>query len=404
MQAEIISIGTELLLGEIADTNATYIAQKLREVGLDLIYMTTVGDNMSRIASVIDRALDRVDVVITSGGLGPTVDDVTREGIAQATGRPLVFHQALLDEIAERFRRFGVGMSENNRQQAHVPQGAQPVGNPVGTAPIFILETERGVVMTLPGVPREMTYLLDNRLIPWLKDHVDSPAVIVCRVLRTAGVGESQIDMRIGDLMTTSNPTVALAAHTGQTDVRITAKAPTAEEAESLLDPLEQELRARLGVWIFGVDKETIEEVVTGMLREQQATVACVEIGVGGLLSRRLGSLDAPDAYAHLLALDQVSDLPEAGIQPGDSLSMMAEKAAEAVRSRYQATYGLALLAQVDDAPDDQTAVDSAIAVASQDRHLSRSSTWTQARTDAEMWTTTHVLAMLRRLILKESD
>jgi nicotinamide-nucleotide amidase len=404
MQAEIISIGTELLLGEIADTNAMYIAQKLREVGLDLIYMTTVGDNMSRIASVIDRALDRVDVVITSGGLGPTVDDVTREGIAQATGRPLVFHQALLDEIAERFRRFGVGMSENNRQQAHVPQGAQPVGNPVGTAPIFILETERGVVMTLPGVPREMTYLLDNRLIPWLKDHVDSPAVIVCRVLRTAGVGESQIDMRIGDLMTTSNPTVALAAHTGQTDVRITAKAPTAEEAESLLDPLEQELRARLGVWIFGVDKETIEEVVTGMLREQQATVACVEIGVGGLLSRRLGSLDAPDAYAHLLALDQVSDLPEAGIQPGDSLSMMAEKAAEAVRSRYQATYGLALLAQVDDAPDDQTAVDSAIAVASQDRHLSRSSTWTQARTDAEMWTTTHVLAMLRRLILKESD
>jgi nicotinamide-nucleotide amidase len=404
MQAEIISIGTELLLGEIADTNATYIAQKLREVGLDLIFMTTVGDNMARIASVIDRALDRVDVVITSGGLGPTVDDVTREGIAQATGRPLVFHQALLDEIAERFRRFGVGMSENNRQQAHVPQGAQPVGNPVGTAPIFILETERGVVMTLPGVPREMTYLLDNRLIPWLKDHVDSPAVIVCRVLRTAGVGESQIDMRIGDLMTTSNPTVALAAHTGQTDVRITAKAPTAEEAESLLDPLEQELRARLGAWIFGVDKETIEEVVTGMLREQQATVACVEIGVGGLLSRRLGSLDAPDAYAHLLALDQVSDLPEAGIQPGDSLSMMAEKAAEAVRSRYQATYGLALLAQVDDAPDDQTAVDSAIAVASQDRHLSRSSTWTQARTDAEMWTTTHVLAMLRRLILKESD
>lgn len=404
MQAEIISIGTELLLGEIADTNATYIAQKLREVGLDLIYMTTVGDNMSRIASVIDRALDRVDVVITSGGLGPTVDDVTREGIAQATGRPLVFHQALLDEIAERFRRFGVGMSENNRQQAHVPQGAQPVGNPVGTAPIFILETERGVVMTLPGVPREMTYLLDNRLIPWLRDHVDSPAVIVCRVLRTAGVGESQIDMRIGDLMKTSNPTVALAAHTGQTDVRITAKAPTAEEAESLLDPLEQELRARLGAWIFGVDKETIEEVVTRMLREQQATVACVEIGVGGLLSRRLGSLDAPDVYAHLLALDQVSDLPEAGIQPGDSLSMMAEKAAEAVRSRYQATYGLALLAQVDDAPDDQTAVDSAIAVASQDRHLSRSSTWTQARTDAEMWTTTHVLAMLRRLILKESD
>jgi nicotinamide-nucleotide amidase len=404
MQAEIISIGTELLLGEIADTNATYIAQKLREVGLDLIFMTTVGDNLSRIASVIDRALDRVDVVITSGGLGPTVDDVTREGIAQATGRPLVFHQALLDEIAERFKRFGVGMSENNRQQAHVPQGAEPVSNPVGTAPIFILETERGVVMTLPGVPREMTYLLDNRLIPWLKSHIDSPAVIVCRVLRTAGIGESQIDMRIGDLMKTSNPTVALAAHTGQTDVRITAKATTAEEANSLLDPLEQELRNRLGSWIFGVDKETIEEVVTQMLREQNATAACVEIGIGDLLSRRLGGLNATDVFTHLLAYDRVSDLPEAGVQPGDSLTVTAEKAAAAVRSRYQTSYGLALFVQTNDGPDDQTAVNSAIAVVSQDRHLSRSFTWTQVRTDADMWTSTHVLAMLRRLILKESD
>jgi nicotinamide-nucleotide amidase len=404
MQAEIISIGTELLLGEITDTNATYIAQQLRKIGLDLIFMTTVGDNMSRIASVIDRALARVDVVITSGGLGPTVDDVTREGISQATGRPLVFHQALLDEIAERFKHFGVGMSENNRQQAHVPQGAEPVSNPVGTAPIFILETERGVVMVLPGVPREMTYLLDNRLIPWLRNHADSPAVIVCRVLRTAGIGESQIDMRIGDLMKTSNPTVALAAHTGQTDVRITAKAPTAEEANSLLDPLEQELRNRLGSWIFGVDKETIEEVVTQMLKEQKATVACVEIGIGDLLSRRLGGLNAPDVFAQLLAFDQMSDLPEAGVQPGDSLTVTAEKAAEAVRSRYQTSYGMALFVQANDGPDDQTVVNSAMAVASQDRHLSRAFTWTQVRTDADMWTSTHVLAMLRRLILKESD
>jgi nicotinamide-nucleotide amidase len=403
MQAEVISIGTELLLGEIADTNAMYIAQKLREIGLDLIFMTTVGDNTSRIASVIDHALDRVDVVITSGGLGPTVDDVTRDGIAQATGRPLVFRQELLGEIAERFERFGVRMSDNNRRQAHVPQGAQPVSNPVGTAPIFILETERGVVMTLPGVPREMKFLLDGRLIPWLKDHLDSPAVIVCRVLRTAGIGESQIDMRIGDLMTTNNPTVALAAHTGQTDIRITAKAPTGEEAAHMLDPLEGELRTRLGTWIFGTGKETIDEIVTAMLKQRGASVASVEIGTGDLLGQRLEGLNAPDVFPHLLALGQASDLSEARIQPGDSITTVAEKTAAAISSRYQTTYGLALFVQSDEMPDDQAAVDAAMAVASRERHLSRSFNWTQARSDAPTWASTQALAMLRRLILLES-
>jgi nicotinamide-nucleotide amidase len=403
MQAEIISIGTELLLGEIADTNAMYIAQKLREIGLDLIFMTTVGDNTSRIASVIDHALDRADVVITSGGLGPTVDDVTRDGIAQATGRPLVFHQELLDEIAERFKRFGVRMSDNNRRQAHVPQGAQPISNPVGTAPIFILETERGVVMTLPGVPREMKFLLDNRLIPWLRDHLDSPAVIVCRVLRTAGIGESQIDMRIGDLMTTNNPTVALAAHTGQTDIRITAKAPTREQAAMLLDPLELELRTRLGSWIYGTDKETIDEIVTAMLKQRGASVACVEIGTDGLLGQRLDGLSAPEVFTQILALSQVSDLPEARIQPEDSITAAAEKSAAAIGSRYQATYGLALFVQADEMPDDQASINAAMAVASQDKRLSRSFAWTQARTDAPTWASTHALAMLRRLILLES-
>lgn len=182
MRAEIITIGTELLLGEIDDTNATYLARKLREIGVDLYYRTTVGDNERRIAEVIDNALDRVDVVITTGGLGPTVDDVTREGIARATGRPLQFSQALLDQIADRFRRFDVRMSENNRRQAYIPQGAIPIENPVGTAPVFILETERGIIMTLPGVPREMKYLMENNMLPWLAARVESPAVITSMI------------------------------------------------------------------------------------------------------------------------------------------------------------------------------------------------------------------------------
>ena len=199
MQAELISVGTELLLGEITDTNATAIAKALTEIGLDLIYRTTVGDNQQRIAQIIDLALDRVEVVITTGGLGPTVDDVTREAVAQATGHPLEFQPILLEQISNRFRRFGVEMSENNRRQAYVPQGAIPIENPVGTAPIFILKTERGVVMTLPGVPREMKHLLENALIPWLKDYLGESAVIKSQTLRTVGIGESQIDIRIAD-------------------------------------------------------------------------------------------------------------------------------------------------------------------------------------------------------------
>ena len=211
MRAEIITIGTELLLGEINDTNATWMAQQLREIGIDLLYRTTVGDNEGRIAAVIDRALDRVDVVITSGGLGPTVDDVTRQGIALATGHKLVFQQTLLDQIADRFRRFNVQMSDNNRQQAYVPEGANPIENPVGTAPIFTLETERGAIVVTPGVPRDMKHLMENAILPWLKSQMDSPALIRSLILRTAGIGESQIDARIGDLMTNANPTVGLA-------------------------------------------------------------------------------------------------------------------------------------------------------------------------------------------------
>ncbi len=199
MNAEIISIGTELLLGEIVDTNSAHIARRLRDIGLNLYFTTTVGDNRQRIASAISTALDRADVIITTGGLGPTVDDMTRQAVADATGRELVFRQDLLDQIAERFNRFGSRMSENNRQQAYIPAGAIPIENPVGTAPCFIVESERGVVISLPGVPREMKHLLETAVIPYLRDRLGLTEVIKARVLRTAGIGESHIDEAIAD-------------------------------------------------------------------------------------------------------------------------------------------------------------------------------------------------------------
>ena len=231
MQAEIVLIGTELLLGEIVDTNANLFAKALRDIGMDLLYKTTVGDNQKRMVDVLNLALDRSDVVITSGGIGPTVDDMTRLAVAEATGRKLVYSDELEGQIATRFRNFGRPMAENNKRQAYIPEGAIPLENPVGTAPCFLSEdvNGRGFVISLPGVPRELEHMLHNVVIPILIDRMGGRKVMKVRVLRTCAVGESNIDRSIGDLMTESNPTVGLAAHAGQTDVRITAKADTEE-------------------------------------------------------------------------------------------------------------------------------------------------------------------------------
>jgi nicotinamide-nucleotide amidase len=311
MNAEIISIGTELLLGEIVDTNAAHIARQLRTIGLNLYYKTTVGDNKDRSAEVINRALDRADVVITTGGLGPTIDDMTREAAAQATGRPLEFRPALLEQIEARFKRWGRTMSENNRRQAFVPQDAIAIENPVGTAPCFIVETGRGVVISLPGVPREMEYVLEHEVLPYLKRRFDLRSVIKARVLRTAGIGESQVDAALSDLLTAANPTVGLAAHAGQTDVRITAKAKSEEQADRLIAPIEAEVRRRLGLAVYGTGKETVEEVLLRHLAQAGLTLAAAESGTGGLLTNRLST--APGAETLFVGGLVANDPPALG-------------------------------------------------------------------------------------------
>lgn len=405
MRAEVITIGTELLLGDIDDTNATHIAQQLREIGVDLYYRTTVGDNEVRIAEVIANALKRVDLVITTGGLGPTVDDVTREAIATATGRPLEFRQALFDQITRHFRRFNVTMSENNRQQAFVPQGAQPIENPVGTAPIFILETERGTVMTLPGVPREMAYLLEHELIPWISNHMETSAVIKSLTLRTAGIGESQIDARITDLMKNPNPTVGLAAHTGQTDIRIAAKAATAAEADTLIEDMAGQVYERLGRWIYGTDKELIEDVVAALLTEQNASVATVEVGTHGLLAERL--CDAQPAGADNVvctqALESLAEWQLYGVDKSLPVGELASRAAEAIRRLNNTTYGLVVIMRSQGGEVDEGVRGTEIALASAERTRARTFDWLHERTDAPLWATTHALVMLYR-VLTQTD
>jgi nicotinamide-nucleotide amidase len=286
--AEIITIGTELLLGEIVDTNARYIARTLRDAGIDLYRKVTIGDNAKRIAQAIQQALERSDIVITTGGLGPTVDDPTRDAVALAMGVEAEFHPELWDQIQARFRRFGRTPTENNKRQAYLPQGATAIENPVGTAPAFLVETSNHAILALPGVPREMEYLMQHAVIPYLQKRFNLHGIIKSQVLHTAGAGESQIDELIGDLERLSNPTVGLAAHSGQVDVRITAKADSETEADAMIRPVDETVRQRLGQWIYGVDGELLESVVLQGLQKRGWTLAVVEAGVGGELIGRL--------------------------------------------------------------------------------------------------------------------
>ena len=320
MHAEIVMIGTELLLGEIVDTNANRLALALRDIGLDLYYKTTVGDNLDRMTEVLDLALDRSDVIITSGGIGPTVDDVTRQAVADATGRKLVYSTELEAEIAARFSRFGRPMAYNNKRQAYIPEGATPLTNPVGTAPCYLSEdvNGRGCIISLPGVPRELDHMMENTVIPLLIERMGGIKITRVRVLRTCAVGESNIDRGIGDLMTAGNPTVGLAAHIGQTDVRITAKADTEEEADTLVAGMEEKLRERLGIAVYGVGKVTVAEVVGELMQEKSLRLGIVDTLTGSQLARDL----VESGYSDLVATDLApANLTEALKDSGADIS-----------------------------------------------------------------------------------
>jgi competence/damage-inducible protein CinA-like protein len=298
--AEIITIGTEILLGEILDTNAQVIARRFRDLGIDLYRKTTVGDNAGRIAQAIKHSMSRCDIILTTGGLGPTVDDPTREAIALAVGKETIFQPDLWNQIKDRFQRYGREPTENNKRQAYIPEGAIPIENPVGTAPCFIVEhaenqtpidnssTQVKTIIALPGVPREMEYILENAILPYLSNRYHLTGIIKTRLIHTVGIGESQIDALIGELETSSNPTVGLAAHSGQVDVRITAKAESEAKADQLISEVEKVLRVLLSSWIYGTDQETLEEAALQALQKRGWSIGTVESGLSGNLIRRL--------------------------------------------------------------------------------------------------------------------
>lgn len=348
--AEIVAIGSELLLGQIVDTNSAWMAQRLTALGVNLFFKSVVGDNPGRMREVIARALDRADIVITSGGLGPTQDDLTREVVAEVTGRKLVFDEILLEQVESHFKRRGRTMTPNNQRQAYMPEGSIRVKNPNGTAPCFIVEDSRAVVYCLPGVPVELKWLFENEVEPYLRKKFDLAEVIHYRVLKIVGIGESAVDDKVGHLIAnSSNPTVGVLALPGQVDVRIAAKAANRDEAMKMIEPLEAEVRNLLGSAIFAVDDENMENVVGNLLRGENKTVAVYEDVSGGLLAERL-QLASPEHFvagfisngapSSLGLLNRPSKpLEQASLGP----AALTDELARSARAQVGSDFGLAL-------------------------------------------------------------
>ncbi len=292
MRAEIVAVGTELLLGQIANTNARWISESLAAIGVDVLHHQAVGDNLERIVETIRLASSRADVVIVTGGLGPTQDDITRDAVGVLMDARMVRHPELEEMLREKFRSFGRReMPDSNLRQADVPERARYITPDRGTAPGLAAELPGGArVYAVPGVPKEMVEMMEGTILPELASASGS-GVVRSRVLRCAGIGESALAERVDDLFSSANPTIAFLASSGEVKVRITAKAPTTSEADALIEPVAEEVRRRLGDEVFTSEDESLEQAVVRLLAGSRKTLACAESITGGGVGARLTSV-----------------------------------------------------------------------------------------------------------------
>lgn len=290
--AELIAVGTELLLGNICNTDAQMISQALSALGINVFYHTVVGDNPERAKAAVEIAKGRADIIITTGGLGPTCDDLTKQVLAEAFGKQLVFHAESAQRIRDYFRQRlpHRQMTENNLQQAMLPEGCTVLQNDWGTAPGCAFEAEGVRVIMLPGPPRECRAMLEHRVIPYLKGMADG--VIASRTLKLFGIGESAMEAQLRErMLSMHNPTLAPYAKEGECELRITAKASTREEAQAMLDPVEADLRRQFGDLIYGVDVANLQQRVSQLLHQRGLTLSTAESCTGGLAAKRITDL-----------------------------------------------------------------------------------------------------------------
>jgi len=287
MIAEIIAVGTELLMGQIANTNAQYLSRRLNDLGINVYYHSVVGDNPKRLESSLRIALDRTDVIITTGGLGPTQDDITKETIASALGLKLVLHEDTFNNIRCFFERQNRQMQKNNEKQAYLPENGILIPNNNGTAPGCIIETDGRIVVMLPGPPKEMIPMFEETVVPYFSQKTGQ--VIFSRLMKVFGIGESEMEMKIADIVESqTNPTIAPYVGDGEIVVRVTARCQDKAEAEKMIMPVIDSIRSRLGDFVYACDGESMEEVVVELLRQKGVSLSVAESCTGGMLGSRI--------------------------------------------------------------------------------------------------------------------
>ena len=349
MRAEIVSVGTELLLGQIIDTNAAYLARGLSEVGISVYRRATVGDNMDRLVSALKQALDESDIVITIGGLGPTMDDITRDGLALALDDTLLVDEGIAERLRDFFIRRGMPVLESNLRQAMVPTHGRALDNPNGTAPGLLFEKNGKIAIALPGPPNEFNPMVDHTVVPYLRAKTGNVGTIRSLVLRVAGMGESMVEERIKNLMMDANPTVAPYAKVGEVHLRVTARADTAAEADKLIAERAEKVRARLGEVVYGTNDDTLGTAVVAQLQQRGQTVSTAESCTGGLVAQRITDVPGSSsvflggvvAYSNQAKTDLVAVPAELIARVGAVSPEVAKALAEGARRRFGTTYGI---------------------------------------------------------------
>ncbi|MFZ0573475.1 MAG: competence/damage-inducible protein A, partial [Candidatus Cybelea sp.] len=349
---EIVAVGTELLLGQLVDTNTPFIASELARAGIDVRATQSVGDNRERIAATVRTSLARSQGVVMTGGLGPTVDDLTREAVCDALDLGTELYEPALRQMEAVFARFGRPMRPNNRKQAELPAGSRPLDNPRGTAPGFIaFASDEKFVACMPGVPREMKPMLREQVVPFLRERFGTHETIVTRIIHTIGLGESEIDHRIADLFAScENPKIAVLAHDFRADVKIMAKAAAAAEADAMIAPLQTEIVRRLEDGVFGYDADTPASAILMLMRSQRRRLAIAESCTGGRIAAALTSVpgSSQSFVGAVVAYDNAVKISQLGVDAntlernGAVSEEVAREMARGARARLGADVALA--------------------------------------------------------------
>ena len=401
MIVEVVAVGTELLLGQIVNSNAAFIGSALADHGHDAHFQQVVGDNLERLSEALQVAMSRSDVVVVTGGIGPTQDDLTREAVCAVTGREMLFSDEYAESLRQWWTRRGRRMPESNLRQAQYPEGAEMLPNPRGTAPGLVLEHDGKTIFCLPGVPAEMGYLVENEILPRLRERSDQDSALLSRMLRSWGRSESDVAETLADLYeATTNPSVAFLASGGEIKVRLTAKAESVEDAEGMLEPLEREVRARLGDAVFGADDETVEVVLFRLLEKRGWTLGVAESMTGGLISGRL--TEHPGASAHFVGAVVPYDARLKGKLLGVSdISKVvdeqtAEEMAQGIRRLLDVDVGLSITGSAGPEPMEKPPGTIVVGVATPERVGSRQLTMVGDRERIRTYGVTSALHLAR--------